>query len=263
MNIFTNFIFMMIFIISSLISVVDVNAKGNEKKSVFDGKVVRAYSQFLALKELNVRSKPMTKSKKLGQIKKGERVQVLGRVGRTQWFVVKQDDKPKGFVYRKLLAPVLDGSIAEPLKGKLGYGTFPLCTYTLTFKKKESINNSLQVISNYLVNLSCQDGKKIFSFEVDMFLTELAYRYKKTYIFQVNLDLPHVRDENGERISVINLYNIKEGVLEPLSSSDFQASFKNQKKSEYTSIEKVLRSAILNSYMRWGHGTWKKIISSN
>ncbi len=205
----------------------------------------------------------MTKSKRLGQIKKGERVEVLGRVGRTQWFVIKQDGKATGFVYRKLLAPVLDGSIAEPLTGKLGYGTFPLCTYILTFKKKESINNSLQVISNYLVNFSCQDGKKIFVFEVDMFLTELAYRYKKTYIFQVNLDIPNVLDENGERISVTNLYNIKEGVLEPLSSSDLQISSKNQKRGNYTSIEKLLRSAIANSYMQWGHSTWKKIILSN
>ena len=253
----------MIVLISPLILFVDVHAKGNEKKSVFDGKVVRAYSHFLALKELNVRNKPMTKSKRLGRIKRGERVEVLGRVGRTQWFAVNPDGKAKGFVYRKLLAPVLDGSIAEPIKGKLGYGAFPLCTYTLTFKKKESINNSLQVISNYLVNFSCQDGKRIFSFEVDMFLTELAYRYKKTYIFQVNLDIPNIRDETGERISVTNLYNIKEGVLEPLLSSDSQVSSKNQKKSEYTSIEKVLRSAIINSYMKWGHGTWKKIISSN
>tara|TARA_B100001029_G_C15014657_1_gene426512 strand:+ start:166 stop:954 length:789 start_codon:yes stop_codon:yes gene_type:complete len=262
MNILCKFGFIVIFVILPLISVVDVHAKENEKKSIFDGKVVRAYRHFSALKELNVRNKPMTKSKRLGLIKKGDRVEVLGRVGRTQWFVIKYN-KARGFVYRKLLAPVLDGSVAEPLKGKLGYGTFPLCTYVLTFKKKESINNSLQVISNYLVKFSCQDGKKTFSFEVDMFLTELAYRYKKTYIFQVNLDIPNVLDETGERISVTSLYNIKEGVLEPLSSSDFQISSKNQKESEYTSIKKVLRSAIINSYMQWGHGTWKKIISSN
>ena len=196
----------MIFTILPLISFVDLHAKGNDKKNFFDGKVLKAYSHFLALKELNVRNKPMTKSKRLGQIKKGERVEVLGRVGRTQWFIIKQDGKAKGFVYKKLLAPVLDGSITEPLTGKLGYGTFPLCTYILTFKKKESINNSLQVISNYLVNFSCQDGKKIFSFEVDMFLTELAYLYKKKYIFQVNLDIPNVLDKTGERISITNLY---------------------------------------------------------
>ena len=254
---------MMILIISPLISLVDVHAKGNEKKSFFNGMVVGAYGHFLALRELNIRSKPMTKSKRLGRIKKGERVEVLGRVGRTQWFIIKQDGKAKGFVYRKLLAPILDGSISESLTGKLGYGTFPLCTYILKFKKKESINNSLQVISNYLVNFSCQDGKKIFSFEVDMFLTELAYRYKKNYIFQVNLDIPNVLDKTGERISITNLYHIKEGVLEPLSHSNPIISSKNQKISKYNSVEKVLRSAIVNSYMKWGHDTWKKIILSN
>ena len=96
-----------------------------------------------------------------------------------------------------------------------------------------------------------------------MFLTELAYRYKKTYIFQVNLDIPNVLDETGERISITNLYHIKEGVLEPLLNSNPKISSKNQKTSKYTSIEKVLRSAIVNSYMKWGHGTWKKIILSN
>ena len=56
---------MMILIISPLIYLVDVHAKGNEKKSFFNGMVVGAYSHFLALKELNIRSKPMTKSKRL------------------------------------------------------------------------------------------------------------------------------------------------------------------------------------------------------
>ena len=112
---------MMILIISPLISLVDVHAKGDEKKSFFNGMVVGAYSHFLALRELNIRSKPMTKSKRLGRINKGERVEVLGRVGRTQWFIIKHDGKAKGFVYRKLLAPILDGSISKSLTGKLGY----------------------------------------------------------------------------------------------------------------------------------------------
>ena len=56
---------------------------------------------------------------------------------------------------------------------------------------------------------------------------------------------------------------IKEGVLEPLSNSNPKISSKNQKISKYPSVEKVLRSAIVNSYMKWGHGTWKKIILSN
>ena len=75
--------------------------------------------------------------------------------------------------------------------------------------------------------------------------------------------IPNVLDQTGERISITNLYHIKDGVLEPLSHSNPKIASKNQKISKYTSVEKVLRSAIVNSYMKWGHDTWKKIILSN
>ena len=88
-------------------------------KIKFLGIDVIAYNgTYLVTKSANVRAAPMTKSKKLGTIKSGAQVQVVGRAkGGAGWMAIQRDGKNFGFVYSPVLLPLIDGRLEQSYSG--------------------------------------------------------------------------------------------------------------------------------------------------
>ena len=77
---------------------------------------------YKALNDVNVRAKPATSGKRVGSLKKGERVQAVGRSKDGLWLALTKDDKDLGFVYAPLLqieraAPVVFTQPMTPVSG--------------------------------------------------------------------------------------------------------------------------------------------------
>ena len=77
---------------------------------------------YKALKDVNVRAQPATSGKRVGGIKKGARVQAVGRSRDGIWLALTKDGKELGFVYAPLLrieiaAPVVFTQPLEPAFG--------------------------------------------------------------------------------------------------------------------------------------------------
>ena len=138
---------------------------------------------YLVLKDVNVRKAPLTKSSRVGRFRKGVRISVAGKAKGTNWIAVRKDGKDFGFVYAAALAPVLDGSILVPVKGKLSGTNLPSCNYIIQYEGRKNVKGDIQIISDYAASISCNlRGNKI-EFMANMFMTELPYRDLRKDVF--------------------------------------------------------------------------------
>ena len=137
----------------------------------------------------------------------------IGKAKGTKWIAIEKDGMELGFIYDKALAIVLDGQLNSALLGKLEFSGQPNCNYTIKFDSKNKVRGDLQVTSDYWVSFTCNiKGKKV-KFVATMFITELPYQERKKNIFQVNVDLPAVTDDEGEVMSVTSLYHFSKEKL--------------------------------------------------
>tara|TARA_B100000214_G_scaffold90919_1_gene62812 strand:- start:68 stop:916 length:849 start_codon:yes stop_codon:yes gene_type:complete len=212
---------------------------------------------YIVLTDANVRGKPLTKSPRVGRVRKGIRIQAAGKAKGTNWVAVRKEGEDWGFVYAPALAPVLDGAIPAPLSGKLAGDDLPECEYNIRYEGRHPVDGDVQIISDYTVALSCDmEGGKL-AFTATMFLTELPYQDLRRDIFQVNVDLPEVKDKEEEIMSVTSLYEYgkKEVAFDAVTiDSMARPQPKNKKKAE--AIPAVLRAALEFAHAVWGPGVW-------
>ena len=90
-----------------------------------------------------------------------------------------------------------------------------------------------------------------------MFLTELPYRDLRKDIFQVNVDLPEVKDREEEIMSVTSLYEYgkKEVAFDAVTISSLARPHPKKKKNA-DAIPAVLRAALEFAHAVWGPGVW-------
>ncbi len=212
---------------------------------------------YFVLTDANVRGKPLTKSRRVGRMRKGIRIQAAGKAKGTNWVAVRKEGEDWGFVYAAALAPVLDGSISAPLSGRLAVDDLPECEYNIRYEGSHPVDGDVQVISDYAVALSCDlEGEKL-AFTATMFLTELPYRDLRKDIFQVNVDLPEVKDKEEEIMSVTSLYEYgKNEVTFHAVTIDSLARPQPQKKKKAEATPAVLRAAMEFAHAAWGPGVW-------
>ena len=100
-------------------------------------------------------------------------------------------------------------------------------------------------------------GKKI-EFMANMFMTELPYRDLRKDIFQVNVDLPKVTDNEEEIMSVTSLFDFakKELAFEAVTI-DRLARVKPGNTKKVEKIPAVLTAALEFAHEVWGDGVWK------
>ncbi|MBT4888087.1 MAG: SH3 domain-containing protein, partial [Rhodospirillales bacterium] len=83
---------------------------------------------YIVLRDVNVRSKPKTDSKRIKGLKKGNRVQSTGQY--MGWVSIVEDGKSVGFAYKKFLLPLIDGSLKEKITGTVKKSGRFECEYT-------------------------------------------------------------------------------------------------------------------------------------
>ena len=228
------------------------------KSPKFLGQILSASAAtFFVLTDANVRGKPATKSRRVGRMRKGIRIQAAGKAKGTNWVAVRKEGEDWGFVYAAALVPVLDGSISAPLSGRLAVEDLPKCEYNIRYEGRHPVDGDVQVISDYAVALSCDlEGGKL-AFTATMFLTELPYRDLRKDIFQVNVDLPDVKDNEEEIMSVTSLYEYgKKEVAFHAITIDSLARPQPKKKKKAEAITAVLRAALEFAHEVWGPGVW-------
>ena len=99
----------------------------------FGETITLAAGKYLVKKDVNVRSIPKTSGKRVGGLKKGEIVRVVGRSGKTAWLAVVKDGKPLGFVYGTVLSPIIDGEIEEDVTGEIRLGVDHRCGFRVHY----------------------------------------------------------------------------------------------------------------------------------
>jgi len=140
---------------------------------------------YVVLKDANVRARPETRSKKIGRFDAGEKVEARGRV-KGPWLAVMIDDKTLGFVYGPILMPVIDGTLADPLKGGSADGT---CNYVLEFQGKTGADHQRFEFADYSAEWRCEKDGASLRFHTPMFLTEGPHQGTEKPVHQITVDL--------------------------------------------------------------------------
>ena len=219
---------------------------------------------YIALKNVNVRKAPRTKSTRVGRFRKGVRITAVGRAKGTKWVAVRKDGKNMGFIYGGALAAVPDGTLNSVITGKLKTFDQPACDYAIKFEGKNKISGELQITSDYEVSLVCKNKNKNIKFLATMFITELPYKDYKTQVYQVNVDLPGVLSEEADVMSVTSLYHLNKShlVFEAVTNPSMARKMNNLTKT-VKSIPEVLEAAVQFSHQIWGPAVWRSVAGGN
>ena len=168
--------------------VIMVSVTGPVRASDFMGVEIEGPAvDYVVLRDVNVRAKPETRSKRLTGLKKG---MVVYSPGHYQgWAAVLQDGDPLGFAYKKYLLPMINGELAAPITGVVTIAGEGRCKYTISFAGKSEANNAVFKMADYETAVLCEyDGKRIQTI-IFMFMTEGPMTRSKPTIHQIGMDV--------------------------------------------------------------------------
>ena len=163
---------------------------------------------YVVLKDVNVRAKPLTRSKRLGRLKAGRRVKAVGRV-KGPWLAVRVDDKTLGFVFEPILMPIIDGALDKVLKGKIVFGSGRACKYTIEFLGKTEAKDLPFEFSDFEVGWRCKEKGKPLIFYTPMFLSEGPHQGTRNPVHQITIDILDLESELEEVFSTHLLWDRK------------------------------------------------------
>ena len=177
------------------------------KPMIFMGvKVKPLQGQYLVLKDVNIRARPKTKSKKVGSFKAGKRIDVVARAS-SAWVAVREGGKDLGFVYDRILLPLIDGTLDSDLEGKTSVKGGASCRYRIRFEGKSQVEGQVFEIADYDVYWDCLDGKRKVKFRTPMFITEAPYQLGTKRIFQISIDVLDIEGGYDDIFSTTLLYD--------------------------------------------------------
>ena len=191
------------------------NAAAAEKKTVmFRGvKIKPQVGTYIVLRDVRIRAKPKTKSKKLGIFKAGRRIHVVGKAA-SVWVAVREKGKDVGFVYDQVLLPLIDGALDKDLTGRAsvkdkgGGKDDPDCLYRISFEGKSAVEGQVFEIADYDVLWDCRIGSRKVKFRTPMFITEAPFQMWPKRIFQISIDILDLDGGYEEIFSTIVLFNL-------------------------------------------------------
>jgi hypothetical protein len=151
---------------------------------------------YVVIRDVNVRSKPDTKAKRIDGLKKGQQVHAVGRY--QGWLAVMRDGKPLGFTYRKYLAALINGALTQPVRGSAVVNNDGKCAYEIIYSggSTAGVENKFDM-ADYDVQVRCERSGVTLLFNLFMFMTEAAYSPARPNIHQIGIDLLEI-DTIGE-----------------------------------------------------------------
>jgi hypothetical protein len=216
---------------------------------------------YLVTKGANVRAEPMTKAKKLGKLRAGEQVQVVGRAkGGAGWMAIQKNDKDYGFVYKPILLPIIDGTLKESISGVVMIEEHEPCGYTFNFHGKNTVEGEDYIFSDYEITYRCNDKGKPFRLLAAMFMSEVPFRLTHEPVFQISIDLMEVENGYDEIFSTVFEYrpDEKKVVFAGVSLKGLERTPKEKERPVNTIVE-ALTAAVEIAPDAWGKKVWKQI----
>lgn len=215
--------------------------------------------QYMAMKDANVRAEPETKSKKIGSVGKGSRVEAVGKA-KGAWLAVKQDGRDLGFVYELILVPLIDGALEKDIEGTVAAADGASCRYVVHFEGKSPVADESFEISDYTITFRCESKGKKFEFAAYMFITEAPYQLSQKPEFQITIDLREVGDSFEESFSTNMMYRRGDGkvVFDSVNQADFQAKTKNPQE-DADDVTDALAAAVKIAARAWNAKVWRAV----
>lgn len=245
-------------LLAALILAAGADAASAAEQEEFLGVVIDVNRvDYVVTRDVNVRERPETESKRIGGLKVGEKV--VGRGRHQGWVAIEQDGKPFGFAYFKYLVPFLDGALGEAINGRASVRDGS-CDYEITFDGKSKPEGSEFEFSDYTVSVGCDIGGKDLAFELFAFMTEGPYARNKDGIHQVGVDLLAIAEDFDHVLSTIMLYDHRKGEL-----SFDQITMKEYAGKPATSVvlagnvAEAIDAAVTMTLTTWNDAVWEKL----
>ncbi len=232
-----------------------------EDRTFLGLQVTRIEGTYLVTKGVNVRAGPKTESRKLGTLKAGTMVNVVGRAkGGAGWMAIDQDGKDFGFVYAPALLPMIDGTLTESVSGTVQVEEHAPCGYTFDFRGKNTVDGEDYVFSDYEITYRCNDKGRPFTILAPMFMTEVPYQLTHKPVFQISIDLMEVENGYDEIFSTTFHYlpEQKKIVYAGVSIKE-QGRTPKTKERAVSSVAEALRAAVEIAPDAWAATVWKKL----
>jgi len=231
----------------------------------FKGVYVKPYnSTYVVIKDVNIRSLPKTKSKRLGKYKSGRRIQVVGVAGGS-WLAVREKGSDVGFVYKLFLLPVINGTLDKALTGVASSERKPAtdCKYTISFEGKSPVEGQSFEIADYDIVWECIRAKKKIMFRTPMFITETPYKLTHKRTFQITVDVLDQDRGYDEIFSTFILFDLeKSRVFYDGVSIKKYAYVSAAKEFSAKSIAQALKGAAVIALKTWNKMAWEKLIKN-
>lgn len=237
--------------------------KSPPKPMTFMGVKVKPFQgQFLVLKDVNIRARPKTKSKKVGSFKAGRRIDVVARAPGA-WVAVREGGKDLGFVYDQILLPLIDGTLDSDLEGKTSVKGGASCQYRIRFEGKSQVEGQVFEIADYDVFWDCLDGKRKVKFRTPMFITEAPYQLGTKRIFQISIDVLDIEGGYDDIFSTTLLYEKDKNrvVFDSVSIEKFGQTPATKEISAKT-VPQALRAAVVITLATWNKSAWRDLIKN-
>lgn len=211
-------------------------------------------------RDLAIRAKPAGDSRTVGRLRRGERIDAIGRVSDApDWVAVGDEGKAIGFMAEKGLMRVIDAGLSQPMTGKLQIDGGITCVYELSFKGRSAVTGEVFGSADYSANLACTRDGVLEMFSALMFIIEGSRQTDDGDIHQVNLDILPLGD--AERpFSVIMGYNSTAGTIAYETSSRanlVRSRFTSERPA--TSVTETLSSAIEIGLNALNETAWSEI----
>lgn len=230
-----------------------------EKLVLMGQEVTPMDTDYLVKKDVNIREKPQTNSKKLGKIKEGERLKGVGRVN--QEWIAAEFNGLQGFVYAPVLAPFINGALEKPIRGKTVGPNGEACEYIINFEGETGDETGNIMAADYEVGWRCIiDGKpqEILGF---MFMTETPYDLSNRPVFQISVDMIGITEEPDAVLSTVFLYNSEKQTMtfDTVTMPRYSQEPKIKKHRAKT-VEQALAVAVETAPATWQPKTWRILI---
>jgi hypothetical protein len=214
---------------------------------------------YIIRKDVNIRKKPKTGSKKVGSLKKGERISTVGQA-KGGWVAYQDQGRNMGFVYESVLYPIIESALKNNLKGNLSGEKRPKCSYTTTFVGKSIAEGQVFQIGDYEIDWKCEFNGKFVNFSSLMFLTEGPYDSSKSSIHQITIDIFNVSVNMEEVLSTNFLYDrtkkklIYDGVNQKRLANDPADKVVN-----VADVPDALQTAVQLAHEVWNDFLWVEL----
>ena len=219
---------------------------------------------YIVLRDVRIRARPKTKSKKIGVFKAGKRIQVVGKAA-ISWVAVREGDKDVGFVYDRVLLPLIDGTLERELTGKAADETKggAACDYGITFEGKSAVEGQVFEIADYDVLWNCRLGARKVKFRTPMFITEAPYQMGSKRIFQINIDILDLDGGYEDVFSTTILFNLDKAriVFDGVSIKKY-GRIPKIKEAKAASVSQALKASVEMAIQAWNKATWKDLIKN-